>query len=198
MHGKRNERCWHKVGGSKQESSRQGCVEDVCLWPIPWQGWEAMMMMKGPIRLERERESYRPACWQRWAARPPWAPSPGPVWPAHSGPRPASPCCCCQPRRSQLGSTLIRSVIGSHWFKFSTLKNQAWAQGKKKKTWSEDIWVTISLSLFFFFPQKQKKKQQSSAKNWRRPIPEKWCALIFVSLLRKFLNKEMKIDSYQF
>ena len=22
-------------GGSKQESSRQGCVEDVCLWPIP-------------------------------------------------------------------------------------------------------------------------------------------------------------------
>ena len=35
MHGKRNERCWHDVGGSKQESSRQGCVDDVCLWPIP-------------------------------------------------------------------------------------------------------------------------------------------------------------------
>ena len=35
MHGKRNERCWHDVGGSKQESSGQGCVEDVCLWPIP-------------------------------------------------------------------------------------------------------------------------------------------------------------------
>ena len=34
MHGKRNERCWHDVGGSKQESSRQGCVEEVCLWPI--------------------------------------------------------------------------------------------------------------------------------------------------------------------
>ena len=32
---KRNERCWHDVGGPKQESSRQGCVEDVCLWPIP-------------------------------------------------------------------------------------------------------------------------------------------------------------------
>ena len=30
-----SERCWHDVGGSKQESSRQGCVEDVCLWPIP-------------------------------------------------------------------------------------------------------------------------------------------------------------------
>ena len=27
MHGKRNERCWHDVGGSKQESSRQGRVE---------------------------------------------------------------------------------------------------------------------------------------------------------------------------
>ena len=44
MHGKRNERCWHDVGGSKQESSRQGCVEEVCLWPIPCQGLEAMMM----------------------------------------------------------------------------------------------------------------------------------------------------------
>ena len=29
MHGKRNERCWQNVGGSKQESSRQGCVENV-------------------------------------------------------------------------------------------------------------------------------------------------------------------------
>ena len=24
MHGKRNERCWHNMGGSKQESSRTG------------------------------------------------------------------------------------------------------------------------------------------------------------------------------
>ena len=31
MHGKRNERCWHDMGGPKQESSRQGCVEDICL-----------------------------------------------------------------------------------------------------------------------------------------------------------------------
>ena len=82
----------------------------------------------------------------------------------------------------------------SHWFKFSTLKNQGWAQGKKnKKTWSEDIWVTIflSLSLSFFFQRKSKKKKQSSGNNWRRPIPEKWRALIFISLLRKFLDKEI-------
>ena len=26
MHGKRNERCWHDVGGSKQESSSGGCL----------------------------------------------------------------------------------------------------------------------------------------------------------------------------
>ena len=38
MHGKRNERCWHNVGGSKQESSRQGCVEEVCLWPYTMTG----------------------------------------------------------------------------------------------------------------------------------------------------------------
>lgn len=39
-----------------------------------------------------------PVCWQRWAARLPWAPSPGRVWQAHYKTRQDGPCYCCPPQ----------------------------------------------------------------------------------------------------
>lgn len=39
-----------------------------------------------------------PVCWQRWAVRPPWAPSPGRAWQAHYRTRQDGPCCCCLPQ----------------------------------------------------------------------------------------------------
>lgn len=39
-----------------------------------------------------------PVCWQRWAARPPWVPSPGRVWQARYKTRQDGPCYCCPPQ----------------------------------------------------------------------------------------------------
>ena len=56
MHGKRNERCWHDVGGSKQESSRQGYVEDVFSVAYTLTG---MGGNDDDIQREREKERER-------------------------------------------------------------------------------------------------------------------------------------------
>lgn len=39
-----------------------------------------------------------PVCWQRWAARLPWAPSPGRAWQARYRTRQDGPCYCCLPQ----------------------------------------------------------------------------------------------------